>query len=118
LAAYLGAKKIVGIDSDPNLLNAAIRLNTLFSLPCYFKQIDLNKKVEIDKYDTAFIFSVDKHIKNHENITKIIKGNINVVYFETHENSNMPIDIKKNFSNISLIKTYLKRKLYKCIVKG
>jgi len=120
LAAFLGAKKVVGIDNNVDILNAAIRLNTLFALPCYFKilNLNLNKNFKINKYNTAFIFSVDKHIKNHDNLVKIIKNNIKIVYFETHENSDMPLKIKKCFSKIKLIETYSKRKLYKCIVEN
>ncbi|OLO37197.1 hypothetical protein BTR23_13800 [Alkalihalophilus pseudofirmus] len=114
-----GAKKVVGIDLSGKLLTAAIRLNSIFAKPCYFKKINFAQLTEIGQFDTTFIFSVDKHINNNEILAKnILLNTKKVVYYETHRNSNIPKEIKDMFLSIELLGNTEdgRRKLYRCII--
>ncbi len=95
LAIEKGAKEIYGIEYDKNIATCAIRINVAFKYACEFMQYDLSKKIKFNKiFDTGFCFSIDKHI-NANNILaeNIVKNVNNVLYYETHSNSNIPIEI-------------------------
>lgn len=95
LAAEYGAIKVVGLELSPRILTSAIRLNVMFGFPCYFIQANLSELIFAQKADTGFVFSVDKHVKNDKNLATNIKDHIRrCFYFETHQHSEMPNEIK------------------------
>ncbi len=117
LAAEYGATKVWGVDVDKHLLTAAIRLNTLFGFPCYYKHIDVGKS-PLPYCDTAFVFAVDQHINDNEGLSKSLKDSVSqVVYFETHRRGTMPTLIKEIFSTVDLIGKLGNRKFYRCEMK-
>jgi 2-polyprenyl-3-methyl-5-hydroxy-6-metoxy-1,4-benzoquinol methylase len=114
-----GASKALGIDVSGKLLTAAIRINSLFAKPCYFDKIDFAKLNEIDRFDTTFVFSVDKHINDNKMLAKNILSNTKkVVYFETHSHSEIPKEIQFIFSSIKFLGNTAdgSRNLYRCII--
>ena len=100
-----GAKKALGLEYEPEIVTSAIRFNIIFQYACDFKVCDLSQEVNIDRmYDTGFCFSIDKHVKNNSNLTKNIVNHVkNTLYFETHSNSDVPYDLKKNFKKIKFL---------------
>lgn len=83
------------IDVDKGLLTSAIRLNNIYESKSKFLYHNLKKKLKLlKKYDTGFVFAVDKHIKDNVLLAKNIKNNIKqVIYFETHSKSEIPKEI-------------------------
>jgi len=110
LALERGAKKVIGYDIDYNLIKSATKINNLFGYKAEFEVKDFSKIQEV-KGDVAFCFSVDKHIKNNKNLLRNLK-NFKEVYFETHQHSPIPENIKKASEQQFLIKLG-SRKLYR-----
>lgn len=115
-----GGEFAKGIEISPRLATTAIKLNTLLGYNCYYEIKNLSKVINFKtKYDTGFIFSVDKHVKNNKNLAINILNSVKkTAYFETHDNSEMPKEIKNIFKSVNYLgKTFKgKRKIYKCIL--
>ncbi len=113
-----GGSYAKGFEISPGLATAAIRLNVLVGYNCHYEIKNLSSIVNSKiKYDTGFVFSVDKHIKNNKNLAINIVQNIKkTVYFETHDNSIMPKEIQNIFKDIVYLgRTFNgKRKIYRC----
>lgn len=117
LASQYGAAKVWGIDVDKELLTAAIRLNTLFGFSCYYKNINVGR-FPLPKCDTAFVFAVDQHINDDEGLSRSLQESVSeIVYFETHKKSSMPVLIKEIFKQIDLVGKLGSRKLYRAEMK-
>jgi hypothetical protein len=116
-----GATDALGVEINKKIITGAIRLNVLFALPIQYHCYNLALPLHLDKkYHTGFVFSIDQHVKNNAVLAKNIKNNVSdVVYFETHQNSSIPIEIKEIFNEIDLIsKTTDNRHLYRCKIKN
>ncbi len=111
------AKEVIGIDNQKNIIDFAIKLSVFFNMyNLKYEIFDFSEGIYDKCVDVAFIFSVDKHINNNNNLSKYIRNYVKeIVYFETHEKSIMPIEIKSQFSKIKLIAKYSGRKFYRCI---
>lgn len=90
LAAYRGAKQVVGIDYSPRIISAALRLNAYFAMPCEFLVADLNTCLTgLPRFDTVFCFSLTKHLSNLDGLkATILHSTRGVLYFEGHADSN------------------------------
>jgi 2-polyprenyl-3-methyl-5-hydroxy-6-metoxy-1,4-benzoquinol methylase len=116
-----GATDALGVEVNKKIITGAIRLNVLFALPIKYHCHDLALPLHIDKkYHTGFVFSVDQHVKNNAALANNIKNNVSdVVYFETHQNGSIPLEIKEIFDQIDLISsTKDNRYLYRCTIKN
>jgi len=118
MAAFMavdnGAKESVGLDVSGKLVTAALRINVLFGKPCEFIKADFSKKQEI-KADTAFAFSINAHINNNKMLAENLK-NFNVVYFETHQGSEIPREVVAEFEQ-EFRGAIGERKLYRLLKK-
>lgn len=109
IAAERGAVKVVGIEKNPRIATAAIRLNTYFTAPCFFYSYDLDKKLnDIGLFDTVICFSLVEHLNAFDNFLSTIKQVVGkVLYFEGHINRTEKdykyLLNKENFSRIELI---------------
>lgn len=83
LAGERGARKIVGVDIEANLLNAAMREATLWGFPTDFIQYDLNRPLDIGEFDTVLAFSVYDSIADHAVLAQTMRKG-QVIYFEGH----------------------------------
>ncbi len=115
-----GANKVVGIDIEPKILTSAIRIAVCFNYPIDFYTLNLSNNnihsVSTDDFDTGFMFAIDSHVNNNDNLLQNIKlSKIKVLYFETHNNSkNPPKNIVNYFDEIKYLgETYKGRFLYK-----
>jgi 2-polyprenyl-3-methyl-5-hydroxy-6-metoxy-1,4-benzoquinol methylase len=116
-----GATDALGVEVNKKIVTGAIRLNVLFALPIRYHCHNLALPLQLDKkYHTGFVFSVDQHVKNNSALASNIKNNVSdVVYFETHQNSSIPLEIKEIFDQIDLISsTKDNRHLYRCTIKN
>jgi 2-polyprenyl-3-methyl-5-hydroxy-6-metoxy-1,4-benzoquinol methylase len=116
-----GATDALGVEINKKIITGAIRLNVLFALPIQYHCHNLALPLHLDKkYHTGFVFSIDQHVKNNAVLANNIKNNVSdVVYFETHQNSSIPTEIKEIFDQIDLIsKTTDNRHLYRCNIKN
>lgn len=114
----LGATKSTGIEYSTKITNAAIRVNTMFAQNICYCCLDLSKKIDVDRHDVGFCFSIDKHVKNNTQLADNILNSIrDVVYFETHSQSKMPTEISAIFKDVQLIGSLATdRKLFRCVV--
>jgi len=89
LAVQFGARCAVGIDCSPQLINAAVKLNSYFALPCIFAVHDLNRELNgIEPADTVFCFSLVSHLKDRSELVQtILKKTKSILYFEGHQNT-------------------------------
>jgi len=116
-----GITDALGIEVNKKIITGAIRLNVLFALPIRYLCHDLSLPLYLNKkYHTGFVFSVDQHVKNNAMLANNIKNNVSdVVYFETHQNRNIPIEIKEIFNEVEFISsTSDNRHLYRCNMKN
>lgn len=108
ISAERGAIKAVGVERNPAIASAAVRLNAYFAAPCHFIVHDLNEDLNIGRFDTILCFSLIGHLNSTNSIVNTIKQSIgNVLYFEGHANtSQRDYDYLLNeniFSKIDLI---------------
>jgi len=130
LASQLGAKTVVGVDSQVGLINSAIRLNNYFASNSRFVVGDAGAELSVEPADTVLCFSVWAHVANKEQLVKnIMSLTKKVLYFECHSGTSKEdypeLLNKDNFSSIR-IKGYGQagihsskkdRPLYKCVVR-
>ena len=83
LAGERGATKIVGVDIDEQLLNAALREATYYGYPTDFIQYDLNSPLDIGEFDTVLAFSIYNSVADHGILAQTMRKG-KVVYFEGH----------------------------------
>jgi SAM-dependent methyltransferase len=83
LAGERGATKIVGVDIDAPLLNAALREATYYGYPTDFIQYDLNSPLDIGEFDTVLAFSIYNSVADHGILAQTMRKG-KVVYFEGH----------------------------------
>lgn len=117
LALWSGANNVFGIDVYKSFVNSAIRMGVAFNCESSsFAVYDLSLPLKLpNTYDVGFCFSVDKHIKNNNQLSENISKHVNEkLFFETHEYSEIPKEIVSKFNNIEFIDTTFsgKRKLY------
>jgi 2-polyprenyl-3-methyl-5-hydroxy-6-metoxy-1,4-benzoquinol methylase len=109
MAAERGAVKVVGIEKNPKITTAAIRLNAYFAAPCYFYSRDLDNELkDFWPFDTVMCFSLIEHLKKIDSFIATIKRVVGkVLYFEGHINRTEKdykyLLNKENFSRIELI---------------
>jgi len=110
------ARSLTGVDVDAEILTSAVRLAVFYAKRIHYLHFDVNRELNIDAVDTAFIFSVDAHLKELAGLIYFIKNKVkNVVYFETHESREMPEVIRNLFDNIELLGVLPgNRKFYRC----
>ncbi|MDQ0255358.1 16S rRNA G966 N2-methylase RsmD [Evansella vedderi] len=115
-AAMEGATKVMGLDVSNQLLTAAIRANTLFAKPCYFKNVDFSQPCQLEKADTTFVFAGEEYFNHKILADNLINHTKKVVYFETTHNSEVPKELKEIFSTIQLMGSTEagNRKIYRC----
>jgi len=110
-----GAKRMIGIDVSSRILTSAVRLAVIFKKKVEFMVHDLNRlDILLPEVDTAFMFSLDAHLKGIGGITRIIELYLKkVLYFETHEHGEIPIEIERLFKKCEFLLEYSDRKLYR-----
>jgi hypothetical protein len=85
LAAERGANRVLGIEYNPQVVSAAVRLNTFFKTPAMFKVHDLSVIYDEEQFDTVFAFSVYDHVENKKALAETIRRcTKKVLYFECH----------------------------------
>jgi hypothetical protein len=106
LAAEHGAKKVVGIESDPHIASVAVRLNTFFKTPTRVIEQDLSIPWAGESCDTVFALSVYAHVSNKSGLaTTIRQCTKRILYFEGHSASSMDSypEIFSMFTQIELL---------------
>jgi SAM-dependent methyltransferase len=83
LAGERGATKIVGVDIDAPLLNAALREATYYGYPTDFIQYDLTNPLDIGEFDTVLAFSIYNSVADHGVLAQTMRKG-QVIYFEGH----------------------------------
>lgn len=120
LAAEAGAARVYGVESVPAIATAAIRLNVLTALPCTYRCAPWGAEGIRPVCDTAFAFSVDRHIGNDAALAAGIRASArSVLYFETHRGAAMPTAIRSICARVEQIGSTDegRRKLYRCSLK-
>jgi hypothetical protein len=84
LAAQHGAASVLGVDSRPELISIAIRLNAFFAAPCYFLAADnVSEHEKIAAADTALCFTLpDKDTDKKALAGAITRNTRHVLYIE------------------------------------
>jgi hypothetical protein len=90
-AAQMGAVSVVGFDSNPRLISAAVRMNAYFSAPCDFITGDLPDIASVLRpAHTTFYFSPpDGDFVMNKQAAAIQHLTLKVLYFEGHSGFKM-----------------------------
>lgn len=95
----LGAKEVVGWELSPELVDSAYKIAVALNCPIKYYSKNLSIKNEFtQKFDTAFCFSIHKHINNDINLAhNIHRSGANILYFESHFLEHPPKQIVELF---------------------
>jgi len=116
----MGASYVQGVELMDKIVTSAIRLAVCFNYPVDFYKVNLSKDVVNTKFDTGFMFAIDKHVKNDDNLVNNIKSTgLKTLYFETHGGSKKPPTVIIDYFDdmVYLGKTFENRLMYKLIKK-
>lgn len=118
LACEFGATGATGIEFVPDIALVACRLNAVFNQPIRYEVADLSKPYYTERADVGFVFSLDIHVNNDQQLAANIRDNVNeVVYFECHTGAKMPAPIRALFRQVDHIGTnYDNREFYRCFL--
>jgi predicted RNA methylase len=83
MAGERGASRIVGVDIEANVLNAALREATYYGYPTDFIKYDLNSPLDIGEFDTVLAFSIYNSVADHSILAQTMRKG-QVIYFEGH----------------------------------
>lgn len=119
LSTEYGARKVIGLEYAPSIVQAACRINSILNKPVEFHCVNLsNTIVNFPKSDIGYVFSLDLHV-NNEFLIKNIKRNVSdIIFFECNTGKTIPLEIKKLFVDIEYLgENFGGRKFYKCYLK-